>query len=411
MKFFSHKGHRRRNCRSGDVVKRGKDRPMETILKDITKRYESRYIDALEWKAEKGGKIIGCLPMYFPEEFVHAAGMLPVALFGDDEPITLANRHLMTNACEAVRGTYENLLSGRYDFLDGIGALLVCDQVRFFFEVWRLDHELPFFHQMWRPYSMDAGSLPFLVTELRRLRTALEEFSESSISDDALWESFSLYNETRRRMRELYALRRKDPGLIAASDLVKVVTAGMVMPKEDYNPILAKLNEAAKSKRPGTDGKPKLIVAGHPCAVPDLQLLDLIEEHGAVIADDDFFSGARYFEPDIPAGDDPLEAYATYCLNRVPCTTHHHPKNWLGEAATCSTYGDWLAELVAKNEARGVVLVQEMYCDPFDLEVVMLKKRFEEKQIPYLSLATEHGVDSVEPLRTRVQGFIEMITP
>ena len=104
-----------------------------------------------------------------------------------------------------------------------------------------------------------------------------------------------------------------------------------------------------------------------------------------------------------------MGAYATYCMNAVPCTTHHNPENWVGERSTYSSYGDWVVRMAKTSGVQGVILLQEMYCDPFDLEFVMLKKSFTEKDIPYLSLTTEHGVSSLEPQRTRVQGFLEMI--
>ena len=35
------------------------------------------------WKNENpGGRAVGCFPVYIPAEVIHAAGMLPVGLFG-----------------------------------------------------------------------------------------------------------------------------------------------------------------------------------------------------------------------------------------------------------------------------------------------------------------------------------------
>ena len=52
-------------------------------LLDTFKAYcQQPYRRAAEWRAESKGKVIGCLPMYFPDEIVHAAGVLPVALSG-----------------------------------------------------------------------------------------------------------------------------------------------------------------------------------------------------------------------------------------------------------------------------------------------------------------------------------------
>src|SRR5665647_1717560 len=113
---------------------------MEKILAKFKELCEQPYRRAAEWKNVSNRKVFGCIPMYFPDEIIHAAGALPVTLFGSDEPITMADKHLMTNACHPFRSTFDSLLKGKYDFLDGIATLHICDQVRFFAEVWQLDH-------------------------------------------------------------------------------------------------------------------------------------------------------------------------------------------------------------------------------------------------------------------------------
>jgi benzoyl-CoA reductase/2-hydroxyglutaryl-CoA dehydratase subunit BcrC/BadD/HgdB len=66
-------------------------------------------------------------------------------------------------------------------------------------------------------------------------------------------------------------------------------------------------------------------------------------------------------------------------------------------------------DMVMKSQARGVVMIREMYCDPFDMEFVLLKQRMEDEHVPYLALTTEHGLGPLEPLRTRVQAFEETL--
>ncbi len=37
-----------------------------------------------DWK-ESGKKVIGCFPVYCPDEIVHAAGMMPIGMWGADK--------------------------------------------------------------------------------------------------------------------------------------------------------------------------------------------------------------------------------------------------------------------------------------------------------------------------------------
>jgi len=382
---------------------------MEDILTKFKDYYERPYERAAQIKATRNTKIIGCLPMYFPEEIIHAAGALPVTLFGSDEPITLGDGHMMTNACDQVRSSFDSLLKGKYDFLDGIAAIHVCDQVRFFLEVWQLDHPVPFFHQMWRPYKLDSTTQVFLRSELKRLISSLEDFTGTKITSEALQASITLYNESRAMMRKLNDFRKVRPGIVSASDMVRIVASSMFIPREEHNELLGQLIAKLEQNEAPTNRKQRVIAIGHPCGIPETELLDLIENHGMVVVDDDFFTGGRYFSRDVSASGDPIDAFVDFYANAIPCTTYHFPDNWIETGKSYSPYADYVINLMKEGQSKGVIVVKEMYCDPYDLEFALLKKRFEEEDIPYLTLSTEHGMGPLEAVRTRVQAFEETL--
>ena len=329
---------------------------MEEILAKFKDYCERPYERAMEVKAARNIKIIGCLPMYFPEEIIHAAGALPVTLFGSDEPITLGNGHMMTNACDQVRSSFDSLLKGKYDFLDGIAAIHVCDQVRFFLEVWQLDHPVDFFHQMWRPYKLDETTQVFLRSELERLIGSLEEFLGAKITDQALQSSIGIYNESRAMMRKLNALRKEKPGLISAADMVRVVAASMFIPREEHNELLRQLVSKLEVMQAPSGKKTKVIVVGHPCSVPESELLDLIENQGMAVVDDDFFTGGRYFARDVSLSLGPVEAFVEYYRSAIPCTTNHFAPNWITPGMSWKKVLDVAGE---NPKYRSISLVKE----------------------------------------------------
>ena len=382
---------------------------MEEILTKFKAYCEQPYERAAQIKATRNTKIIGCLPMYFPEEIIHAAGALPVTLFGSDEPITLGDGHMMTNACDQVRGSFDSLLKGKYDFLDGIAAIHVCDQVRFYLEVWQLDHPVDFFHQMWRPYKLDSTTQVFLRSELKRLISSLEDFTGTKITTEALQASIKLYNESRTMMRKLNDLRKDRPGIISASDMVRIVASSMFIPREEHNELLVQLIAKLEQNETPVSRNQRVVVVGHPCGIPETELLNLIEDNGMVVVDDDFFTGGRYFSHDVSASGDPIDAFVDFYTNAIPCTTYHFADNWIETGKSYSPYADYVINLMKEGQSKGVVVVKEMYCDPYDLEFALLKKRFEEEDIPYLSLSTEHGMGPLEAVRTRVQAFAETL--
>ena len=61
------------------------------MTKTLTKFIEAvqdPYLRLKQWKAASNKKIVGCLPLYVPEEMIHAAGMLPIVILENNEPIT-----------------------------------------------------------------------------------------------------------------------------------------------------------------------------------------------------------------------------------------------------------------------------------------------------------------------------------
>ncbi|CFX42521.1 2-hydroxyglutaryl-CoA dehydratase, D-component [Syntrophomonas zehnderi OL-4] len=382
---------------------------MEDILTKFKDYCERPYERAAQLKATRNIKIIGCLPMYFPEEIIHAAGALPVTLFGSDEPITLGDGHMMTNACDQVRSSFDSLLKGKYDFLDGIAAIYVCDQVRFYLEVWQLDYPVEFFHQMWRPYKLDKSTQVFFRSELERLISSLEEFTGNKITDEKLRASIKVYNDSRAMMRKLNDLRKARPGIVSASDMARIVAASMFIPREEHNELLGQLLAQIEQSDAAASQSLRVITIGHPCSMPETEVLDLIEANGMVVVDDDFFTGGRYFSKDVSASGDPIDAFIDFYMNAIPCTTYHFPENWLETGKSFSPYADYVIDLMRQGQAKGIVVLKEMYCDPYDMEFVLMKKRFEEEAIPYVSIITEHGSGPLEAIRTRVQAFEESL--
>ena len=220
-------------------------------------------------------------------------------------------------------------------------------------EIWQLDHQVPYFHQMWRPHKLDSTNRIYLVTELKRLISSLEAFTGKKITNDALHESIRVYNESRSMMRKLNKLRKEHPGVISASDFVRVIASSMLMQREDHNALLKQLLQQIEKATEPAGKKQKVVILGHPCAIPETKLLDLIEDNGLTIVDDDFFTGARYFAKDISTDGDPVEAFADFYMDSIPCTTIHYADNWTGGDKSCSPYADYGINLAKDVQAGG----------------------------------------------------------
>ena len=61
----------------------------EDIIERCTALYEDlEFSAAREWKAaEPGRKVVGYMPVYVPEEIIHAAGMMPLGIVGGGDQV------------------------------------------------------------------------------------------------------------------------------------------------------------------------------------------------------------------------------------------------------------------------------------------------------------------------------------
>ena len=132
---------------------------------------------AKKWK-EAGGRVIGCFPMYIPEEIIHASGILPITLLGTNETVTLSDRYLQPYLCHVPRSNLDLALKGKLDFLDGIVFPDICDVVRMLPNIWNLHHPMPFQHTIVVAGKINSvSSRRYLANRFNVPRPARWEFS------------------------------------------------------------------------------------------------------------------------------------------------------------------------------------------------------------------------------------------
>ena len=375
---------------------------MENLLQQFARACENPYRRLADWKAASGRPVVGCFPMYVPEELVHAAGALPVTILGSEEPITAANDVLQSYVCAVVRSSFDLALRGELDFLDGMIFPDICDTVQCLADLWAVHLPKPFNHSFALPGKVNSPSTrPYLLSQLGQIKAGLEQLTGRSIGDDALWGSIAVYNEHRAKMRRLYDLRRRNPGLLGARQMLAVVVSGMLMPKEDHNRLLDGLLAAAAGRSAPAEGRVRLLLAGNLCDEPEpTAMLDMIEEIGGVVVDDDLYTGRKYFSGDVKPDGDPLEALADHFLDFSPCPSRHDPaKDWPG----------YLIDLAQQSAAQGVVLLTLKYCEVLAFDLPYVTSRLDAAGIPHFLIETDHEMASLGQVRTRLQAFVEML--
>ena len=89
-------------------------RQFEEIASDPRKAME-------EHKKETGKGAVGIMPVYCPEEIVHAAGYLPIGMWGaEKKQISKARAYFPPFACSILQAIMELQLEGVYDELEAV---------------------------------------------------------------------------------------------------------------------------------------------------------------------------------------------------------------------------------------------------------------------------------------------------
>ena len=364
----------------------------------------------LSWKERTGGKVVGAFPMNFPAEIAHAAGALPVLIQENREPDSLGRNLLAEFYCGYTRNVADSAAKGTLDVYDGFFLADHCIQLLGAVDVVRAESPAPVYFGQLPPSLTDGWTLGRARRMMRSFVEEMGRFAGTPVTDAALARSIALYNENRRLLRELFASRRSGNAALTSGQLQTLVKSSMVMDKEEHTGLLRQVVSGMAGTAVPRDDRVRLHLSGHLCHAPKPELLAAIEECGAVVVDDDLFTGTRYIATDvvIDTADtadriDPVEALTRWYLRRdaaAPCPTRvKHETDW----------EDHLVRSVEAAGAQGVIVLMVRFCEPHMLYYPELRKRLNERGIPHLLIETEHEGLPVETVRTRVEALLERI--
>lgn len=360
------------------------------------------------WKeAHPGRKAIGCFPVYVPEEIIHAAGMLPVSLFGGGNRIEIdhADSRIQSFICSISRSTLELGLTGRLDVFDGLVFPSICDVARNLSGVWQRNfpQQLCFYiHFAQNIYS--AKAVPYLRSEYERLRRALEELGGAPISEEALCHSIAVYNENRALLRRLYDLKRRSPEKVSMTEVYTLVRVGGLMPKEEHNALLRQVLPELEGREAQPMDRIRVVLDGAFCEQPPIEVIMGIEQAGCYIVDDDFAIGRRWLDAPVALdgeAPDALTALArAFIAHSVPS-----PVRYDGPRVRTQRF----LEKCQMLQVDGVLFVWAKFCDPAQFDYVLLKDALDRAHIPHLAIEFEEKMSVFELVRSQVETFVESI--
>ncbi len=370
------------------------------IFEDLDFSYSSK------WKKEnKSRRIIGFLPIYIPKEIIHAAGMLPVGIFGagDRIPVIRGDAYFQSYICHLPRTVIELALNGNFDDFDGFIFPSICDVIRNLSGIFQLKLKDKFVRYLDFPQNFEPsiGGV-FYRSELERLVVDFEKMNDVKITTEKLNASIALYNENRKLLQELEAVRISSPHKISAVDFYLVQRAGNVMSVEDHNEYLSNLLPLLKNSTNEQEDKIRVVVSGSFCEQPPIGLIKTIENAGCYIVEDDFQLGHRWFSKNIDnKTDDPLGALVYSYLNDSTFSSAVYEGD--------KPKGELLAKRVKELKADGVIFCAPSFCDPALLDRPLLEKAMDKHHIKHSNFQYHENLGQFHVIKEQAGTFADMI--
>lgn len=358
---------------------------------------EEPFAQAGLWKETTGGKVIGHLLPDVPEEILHAAGALPMAIAGAGVQVSRAQAHIPGYSCSHAMGALELGLRGDLDLLDGMVIPYVCDTTRNLFHLWNRCFPTKANEFLRMPKRMDyPAAAAYLKAEFARLADSMGTITGSTPGRDDLASDVALYDKSRAQLRDAYRMQREHPE-VWTSDRVQAVfmSAGKIPRKVHLSWMEALPWHDATA---GTSERVPVYVRGKVWDPPGI--LDLFDTLGLLVVEDEIVTGYRWVAVDAGTAEDPLDGLAARHLSTVPYAGYHlEPGRMV----------DDFVERVRKSGAQGVVFLNPKFCEAAGFDTPDFHKALDDAGIPNLILETSARGVSPAQIRLRLEAFREML--
>lgn len=369
------------------------------VFERFRQTFDNRHDYAREWKKRTGGRVVGYLCTYVPEEILYAANILPVRIFGGHEPQDITEPHIWNMFCAYSRDCLAQGLLGRYSYLDGIVAANGCQHIRQTHDSWQRHIPISFSYFFYMTTHVQSRAAhACLPDEVRDFRTAVEEWTGKAISDDALNRAIEVFNTNRRLMKDLYELRKSDPPMLSGLEALEMVAASMVMEKEDHNRLLEQAKAELKKRSQREAGKVRVMMVGS--EMDDLNLMHILEAAGASVVVDDSCVGTRYFWNQAEMNSDPILSISERYLNKPPCPVY--------DITGVRRRKEHILTLAHEYNVQTCVLILQKFCEPHEMSIPAVQSWLKERDISTLVLETDITI-SAGQVGTRIEAHLEML--
>ncbi len=376
-----------------------RDKPLDDLLYECRELLEDTSFPTVRRWREAGGKVVGHFQVYFPEEIVHAAGMLPFKVRGAPIEAVQADSRFGSYLCSILKTSLELVLSKHIE-LEMFVTHPICDAARNMAGIWGRNFDYPS-QILYLPQNANSGhAATYLRDEYSRLKEELEKIIGREISNDDLRRSLAVFNENRMLLRELYALKRESPWLVSTDEAYVLMAIAGLIPREEHNELLRYALPMLQEREAHPQDKVRVVYEGGFCEQPPLDMIRTIGR-SCYVVDDDFYIGLRWILEDVPTEGDPLYNLAQAYLEQSSYSPVQHDLRKPKEKM--------LLQRIRNAGATAAIITAAKMCEPGLEEQVTYTHTLDSKGIPYFVSEFEENMTSFDHLEIQLETFIENI--
>jgi benzoyl-CoA reductase subunit C len=186
---------------------------------------------------------------------------------------------------------------------------------------------------------------------------------------------------------------------VSTTELYTILRAATLMPVAEATAALDQLLAGLAARQARPRDRLRVVVEGAFCEQPPPGLLEVLEEAGCYVVEDDLLLGWRWFITDVGGEGDPFERLASAYVNRaVPSSTRHESREHRSAG---------LIEKVRRARADAVVFMPAKFCEPALFDYVLMKQGLERAGIPHMLVEFEEKMWTFERTRNEIETFVE----
>ncbi len=348
---------------------------------------------------EQGKRVVGVMPYFCPEELIYAAGMLPMGLWGSRRQASESKRYFPAFICSILHTVLEMGLRGELDELSAIMVPISCDSLKGMGANWQYGVKtVPVINVAYAQNRRTDAGVSFTVTQLRKIRTQLEDIAGRAVTDADIAAAVAVYNENRAALLSFTEIAAQHPELVSPVQRSAVIKSGYFMDRAEHTAMVRQLNDALAAAPEREWSGTRVVTTGIIADFPEL--LSIFADNGIAIAADQVAHESVNLRCPTPVTADPLEGMARRYGEIEGCSVLYDPGKQRGHQ---------LVELAKSTGADGIIWVMTKFCDPEEYDYVPVKRMADKAGIPLLAVEVDQQMVNFGQARSAIEAFSEIL--